>query len=358
MRKTCALLGLLAGLPVAAQARQGPFAPRPNRNLADLFRDGRVTLLPSVALVPEATETAVDGFMTWESRRSGLPEMFRIGAFARSAARRSWAGAGAGAEWIAVQGAARLWLGFDGTVGAGYGPAAAFVARAGGQLGQIRLEFRSAWWSQSDLVRRDTLRSEGLGRSARGSRHTEAEVYAFHQAGRLSLEGRAGMRFASVTGQEEWATASVAARMTRGTEVFVSGGARPERPDRGELPGRFLMAGLRITPGNARSPAPSAPPAPASVPAVLVERSADDQWTLTFHLPRADQVELTGDLIRWATVSLTQGREPAVWRTTVKSPPGVYHIAIRLDHGPWIVPPGLAGVPDGFSGLVGLLELR
>jgi hypothetical protein len=357
--RTCALLGVLAALPVAAQARQETFAPRPTWVLADLFRDARVILLPSVALVPEATETALDGFMTWEPGRSSLPDLLRVGAFARRAARRSWGGASAGAEWTASPGAARLWLGVDATVGAGYGPDAAFVARAGGRLGEVRLEFRSAWWSQSALVRADTLPdSPGLGLTAHPTRHSEAEVSAVHQVGRLSLEGRAGMRFGSLPQQEEWAALAVAVRLTRGTEVFVSGGTRPERPDRGELPGRFLLAGLRITPRSARSTEPSVLPPPGPAPAITVERRDDDEWTLTFRLPAADKVELTGDLVRWATVSLTRVREPMAWRATITAPPGVYHIALRLDNGPWIVPPGLPGVPDGFNGLVGLLELR
>jgi hypothetical protein len=68
--------------------------------------------------------------------------------------------------------------------------------------------------------------------------------------GRFSFEGVAGRRFESASPQGDWAIVTLAARVTRHGDSGERG-ARPQRPDRGELPGRFLLAGLRITPGPA-----------------------------------------------------------------------------------------------------------
>ena len=34
---------------------------------------------------------------------------------------------------------------------------------------------------------------------------------------------------------------------------------------------------------------------------------------------------------------------------------GVHHINIRIDGGPWIAPPGLPSIRDGFNGEIGVL---
>jgi hypothetical protein len=36
---------------------------------------------------------------------------------------------------------------------------------------------------------------------------------------------------------------------------------------------------------------------------------------------------------------------------------GTFRVNVSLDGGPWIAPPGMPRVEDGFGGLVGLLEL-
>ena len=35
--------------------------------------------------------------------------------------------------------------------------------------------------------------------------------------------------------------------------------------------------------------------------------------------------------------------------------PGMYHINVRVDGGPWMAPPGIPTMHDGFSGDVGLI---
>ncbi len=70
-------------------------------------------------------------------------------------------------------------------------------------------------------------------------------------------------------------------------------------------------------------------------------------------------VELKGDLTDWQPVRMQPSRrDPGVWEVVIAVAPGLYHVNLRIDGGEWIVPPGLATVPDGFGGDTGLLALR
>jgi hypothetical protein len=43
---------------------------------------------------------------------------------------------------------------------------------------------------------------------------------------------------------------------------------------------------------------------------------------------------------------------------SVELSPGVHHLNVRLDGGPWLVPAGAFAVDDGFGGHVGLIVVR
>lgn len=83
---------------------------------------------------------------------------------------------------------------------------------------------------------------------------------------------------------------------------------------------------------------------------------SDGVHALRVHVPRARRVELTGDFLEWRVVELERRRD-GVWETRVVIPPGSHRVNIRVDGGPWIVPPGLAAVADDFSGKAGVLRV-
>jgi hypothetical protein len=199
-----------------------------------------------------------------------------------------------------------------------------------------------------------------LPTGSRRAEATEAELSAAHRVGRFSFEGVAGRRFESASPQGDWAIVTLAARVTRHGDSGERG-ARPQRPDRGELPGRFLLAGLRITPGPAWLRELSIA-ARGREPAVTVVRNNDTQWTLIFRLPASEKVELTGNLTQWRALSLT--RKGEMWRVTVTAPgesitlpcglmvsPGSHHPGspeYRTDSAAWVpmsLQAGRAAVP-------------
>jgi len=46
------------------------------------------------------------------------------------------------------------------------------------------------------------------------------------------------------------------------------------------------------------------------------------------------------------------------WRMAIAIAPGVHRVNLRVNDGPWSVPPGLTPVRDDFGGEVGLLVVR
>jgi hypothetical protein len=354
----CALF-LAIVLPAEAGAQYGPTVPRRRNLVGDLLERGERTLAPSLALVGGEAELGFDGLLSWGGATDRPGALVRLGAFGRRDTRNSWGGAAAGLGYRFVKGAAQFWVAADGTAGAGTGPLAALVVRAGGRLGPVGLELRSAWSHATLIASRDSLGHRTTNVVNGEYRETEAEVHASRRQGRLSLAAVAGLRFGKVGTQREWGWLTLATALRGDVDVFSSLGSRSEQTDRGGHAGRFVQLGLRF---NSRRPIPaSAPPVPPPWPAPRFEaaRSQGEAWILTLQISSASSVELTGDLTEWTPVSLVRSPgKSSVWRTTVHATPGMYHIALRIDHGPWWVPPGLVAIPDGYNGLAGLLELR
>ena len=68
-------------------------------------------------------------------------------------------------------------------------------------------------------------------------------------------------------------------------------------------------------------------------------------------------MEIAGDFSDWQPVALAPAGE-GVWRTSLSLAPGVHRVALRINGGDWIAPPGLSAVPDDFVGSAGLLIVR
>ncbi len=89
---------------------------------------------------------------------------------------------------------------------------------------------------------------------------------------------------------------------------------------------------------------------------VEVDRQADDLVRVVFTLPGGERARLMGEITGWRPVELEplgHGKFAAWFRVGG----GTYRINVALDDGPWIAPPGMPRVEDGFGGLVGLLAL-
>ncbi len=89
---------------------------------------------------------------------------------------------------------------------------------------------------------------------------------------------------------------------------------------------------------------------------VEIDRENPDLVRVVFTLPGGERARLMGEMTGWRAIDLEPlGRGKfAAW---FRSGTGTYRINVALDDGPWIAPPGMPRVEDGFGGLVGLLQL-
>ena len=91
-------------------------------------------------------------------------------------------------------------------------------------------------------------------------------------------------------------------------------------------------------------------------PRATIERLDSRHVRIVLTLPGASQARVMGEFTGWRPVLLEPiggGRYAA----SVIAAPGTYRLNVSLDDGPWVAPPGMPRVEDGFGGLVGLIEL-
>jgi hypothetical protein len=78
---------------------------------------------------------------------------------------------------------------------------------------------------------------------------------------------------------------------------------------------------------------------------------------LHFHAPQATRVEMSGDFTQWAPVDLLRSPD-GWWSGAVPAGAGTYQMNLRVDGGPWMVPPGMLSMKDEFGGVTGLLVIE
>ena len=164
-----------------------------------------------------------------------------------------------------------------------------------------------------------------------------------------------------------WASVTAVAWMTPRVGLVASGGTYPIDPTQGFPGGRFISLALRLATNGVRSQAPvlstdnDARPerAAAAVTGFSARRESPTTVTLTAGAPGAESVEITGDFTNWVPVRLTPGSGPSgSWSVSLPINSGKYEMNIRINGGPWVVPPGLLSMLDEFGGSVGLLVVQ
>jgi len=181
----------------------------------------------------------------------------------------------------------------------------------------------------------------------------------------VDLEGSAGTRVGSRGGGSGvYGDLSASARLSEGLSLVVAGGTYPSDPVRGSIPGRYLMAGLRMAPrGSVRAdvsrrlgpllaPGPEAPTS-AERAEVSLER-LDGLAVLVVRAPGAQRVDVMGDFTDWQPFALTAsgvGR----YRYALGLPSGVQRFNVRVDGGPWGAPRGASVVTDEFGGVTAIV---
>jgi hypothetical protein len=163
-----------------------------------------------------------------------------------------------------------------------------------------------------------------------------------------------------------WGSLSAVAWLKPRVAAVLSGGTYPIDPTQGFPGGRFLSASIRLAQGARHTPRPSSPgvapdsgglPDPSAVQRFMWGKSGANAVTLTAKVALAQTVEIAGDFTNWTPVQLSSAAD-GLWGVTLPLKSGTYQMNIRVDGGPWRVPPGLLSVVDEFGGSVGLLTIK
>lgn len=181
----------------------------------------------------------------------------------------------------------------------------------------------------------------------------------------LSLGARAGTTPMLVGGdQRVWGGAQVQLWVAPRHTLLIGVGTYPVDVTQGFPAGRYVSVGLRV---GTRRPLAAQVQAESwetrgtaeagGVRDFAVTRGDDGTVAIAVRVEGAQSVELSGDLTRWQPVALVQGSDGRWWGRFPDPAVAVVEVAVRVDGGTWLVPPGTDAVRDEFGGVAGRLVL-
>jgi hypothetical protein len=265
-------------------------------------------------------------------------------------------------DWL---GTARLHLTGPARAGAWLGAGAGQVVLDVGRFGVRRAEL-GAWAgdggrSASALVQH-TIADE--------VRYTDYTIETRWVASRLELAAGAGLRRGEVrTGARDWVEGSATWWLTPRAAVALGGGRYPADVARGAPGGNYAALTVRLSTERVaaatreavartfRSPPALPPPVPVAN-GLTVREVGRGAVRLVVDAPIAERVELMGDFTEWEPLLLTRDRRGGWTTPLLRLQPGIHRVNVRVDGGPWGVPPGMPHASDDFGGDAGLFVVR
>ena len=163
----------------------------------------------------------------------------------------------------------------------------------------------------------------------------------------LSTDGRLSAAYGS-TGA---ASASLQWFVSPAVSLEVSGGSYLREPYQGFPRGGFFAAGIRLGSTRASRAATGRKWGP------LIPERRGDSVTVRFRFGSVRSVAIAGDWDGWKTHAL-RAAGGDLWEGTFVLAPGLYHFNLLVDGRNWVVPSGVATVPDEAGGIVALLLVR
>lgn len=189
-----------------------------------------------------------------------------------------------------------------------------------------------------------------------GAWYTDLSLGITSRRGPVTLTLWGNARVSSAYGSKTAASGAVDWRLTPFLVATVGAGSYLSNPYQGFPSGTFATAALRF-----HTPAPradrrtdSTTVTPASAPLIPMRRG--DTLVVRFAMPDAKSVAIAGDWNTWTPDTLHQVA-PDIWEATLRLAPGTYHFNLLVDGKDWVVPGGVATVPDGLGGRVAVLTV-
>jgi hypothetical protein len=290
-----------------------------------------------------AGQGRADIWAAFPRRASGLRGAISaaIGASTRSD------GLGAASGTAVLEG---LWNGVgrhgDGGVAVGGGWASGAIETVPG-VGALRLRARS-WWQPSGWPTQLTFTVEST--RFEGAWYTDIVGGATADRSRWNASLWLSARVSDTYESAAAVSAVVQYFIKRSIALEASGGNYLSDPFQGLPSAGFLTGGLRVYSRRrvqAHSTATLQP---------LVAQRRGDSLVVRFRMPGATSVAIAGNWNAWTPSPLKAVGEN-LWEAALRIPPGTYYFSLLVDGKDWVVPGGVAVVPDGMGGMVAVLTV-
>jgi hypothetical protein len=208
-----------------------------------------------------------------------------------------------------------------------------------------------------------------------GARYTDFQASAHTEARTLDLDAGAGARAwqkeiagVDTTRNQVWGNAAASLWILPSVAVVAAAGTYPSDIVQAFPAGRYVSLSLRV--GSRYPKAREAsrdeslesialvddPPRAAGVTGFRAESESDETVLVRVSAPSAQTVEVSGDFTGWSPVGLSRD-SGNWWSFCVLMGKGSHQLAVRVNGGEWVAPPGLVPLKDEFGGVSGLLVI-
>lgn len=286
---------------------------------------GRIHLWGVTPRVAARFRLGVEGALAGTTRRSG-----------------AWSSAAHGLGEL-------LWSAPGWGFGLGAGPAAGWIAHEP-SLVALRTRAR-AWLRPGGRSGRTAWQISVEPTRFFGAWFTDVSAGVTLRGGPAVLSLSTDARLSKAYGSTGAGSASLQVYVLPALSIGMGGGSYLREPYQGFPRGRFFNFGLRIgAPDRARAAAPKkwGP---------LVPQVRGDSLVVRFRFIGVRSVAIAGNWNGWQTSQLRPvGGD--LWEGTFALARGLYHFNLLVDGREWVVPRGVATVPDGLGGMVAVLLVR
>jgi hypothetical protein len=184
-----------------------------------------------------------------------------------------------------------------------------------------------------------------------GAWFTDAGAGVTLQRGPASLTLSADARLSSAYGSTGAGSAFLQLFPGSLVSLELGGGSYLREPYQGFPRGGFFSFGLRLGSTRQRLAAGGKQLRP------LVAEVRGDSQVVRFRFPGAQSVAMAGDWDGWQTHPL-RALGGDLWEGAFVLPRGLHHFNVLVDGRSWVVPAGVATVPDGLGGIVAVLIVQ
>src|SRR2546427_3469402 len=205
------------------------------------------------------------------------------------------------------------------------------------------------WWRPRSEVMSPTVQLSVEPTRFPDGWFTDASAGATFERGRAVVSLWTLARLSSTYPSTVAGSASLQVFVRPRVALELGGGSSLSEPYQGLPRAGFVTLGVRFH----RSPRPP-PPTAAPQWAPLVPEPRGDSLVVPFRMPDARSVAIAGGWNPWPPVQLRPlGDDVRAGALELRG--GVYHFNLQVDGSDWVVPNGVATVPDGLGGMVAVL---